>query len=75
MELQRKYNEVLQRHDKGAKYLDNMNIPPEQKEKWADTFRGILQQMNEFAGLIAKERGGELTDDEILNGFSERMCL
>jgi len=67
-ELQQKYNEVLQRHDKGAKYLDDMAVSLLDKEKWANEFLEILRAMNELVKAIERH-GHKITDDEILYGF------
>jgi len=67
--LKAKYNEVLERHNKGAAYLDS-DVSLEQKEKWAPEFSDIVRSMNELAGVMAKE-GHTMTDDEILKGFEE----
>jgi hypothetical protein len=68
-ELKRKFNELLIRRDRGEIFLDNPNIPLEQKEKWADTFKDILRQMNELAAAI-EATGHKLTDEEVLEGFN-----
>jgi hypothetical protein len=68
MELKGKYNEVLQRHNKGAKYLDDMSVSLEEKEKWSGEFKDILRSMDELVKAI-EEQGYKVTDDEILNGF------
>ena len=67
-ELKTHYNKLIKRYKTGADYLDNNGIPLEEREKWMDEFRNIIDGLN---GLLKefKKLGIETTEDEIMNGF------
>ena len=67
-ELKTHYNKLIKRYKTGADYLDNNGIPLEEREKWMDEFRNIIDGLNGFLKEF-KKLGIETTEDEIMNGF------
>lgn len=67
-ESMKEYNKLLKRHDAGAQYLDDNNIPIPEREKKVPAFRDIISKMNVLVSTIQKA-GINVTDDEMLNGF------
>lgn len=66
--LKKEYNKLIKRYKTGADYLDNNGIPLEEREKWMDEFRNIIDGLNGFLKEF-KKLGIETTEDEIMNGF------
>lgn len=67
-ELKTHYNKLIKRYKTGGDYLDNNGIPLEEREKWMDEFRNIIDGLNGFLKEF-KKLGIETTEDEIMNGF------
>lgn len=65
--MKRKYNEGLKRLNKAMKYLDNTNIPIEQREKHIGAFKKLLHNQNIMMDKLNLKSG----DKEVLNGFEE----
>lgn len=63
------YNRLIKREKKGAAYLDNPDIPTQEKEKWIGEFQKIIKALNGLIPYIEKAAGRKMTSDEILNGF------
>lgn len=64
------YNRLIKREKKGSAYLDNPDVPEQEKEKWIGEFQKILRALNDLISLIEKELGRNMTSEEILNGFT-----
>lgn len=72
-----KYNGLIERAKKGTAYLDNPNVPAQEKERWIGEFQKIIRALNDLIRLTEKELGRKMTDNEILNGFTgvERSAM
>jgi hypothetical protein len=66
-DLKDKYNTLLKRHNKGALYLDDISMPAAEREKWIPEFIKIVTGLESTLSEI--QISGEVTEDEILNGF------
>ncbi len=66
--LKKQYNDVLIRHYKGKKYLDDDSILIENREKWVPEFTNILHELSRILKAI-EDSGIKYTDSEILGGF------
>lgn len=64
------YNRLIKREKKGAAYLDNPDVPAQEKERWIGEFQKIIRALNDLICLIEKELGRNMTSEEILNGFT-----
>ena len=64
------YNQLIKREKKGEAYLDNPEVPAQEKEKWIGEFQKIIRALNDLIWLIEKELGRNMTSEEILNGFT-----
>ncbi len=71
-EVKKSYNRLLTRQQNAGKYLDDINIPNEEKENHILTFRiEILDTLNSYLEVL-KEWGEIVTDEEILRGMHIR---
>lgn len=66
--LKKEYNKLIKRYKAGGEYLDNNDIPIEEREKWIGEFRKIIDVLNGFINEF-KKLGVELTDNDVMNGF------
>lgn len=57
------YNSLVKRLKEAEKYMDNNDIPIEERETWIPRLQELMRDM----GRIAKEF--KLTEEEMLNGF------
>ena len=63
-ELKKQYNEVLRRFYKAEMYLENNDIPLEEREKHIPKAKEVIDGLNTLLKEI-----GTYTDHEMLNGF------
>jgi hypothetical protein len=52
-----KYNQLLQRHEKAAIYLDNPTIAIEEKEKYIPVYLAILKELSKILEQINQNGG------------------
>jgi hypothetical protein len=55
MPLLTEYNKLLDRQRKGAQYLDNPNIPLEEREKWKGEYAKILKRLSELYKQLGRK--------------------
>lgn len=70
-ELKKQYNALLMRHNRAASFLDDDNIPAEEREQHIPAFRQIIADMEAILKSI-KAKGQEASETEILQGFKVR---
>lgn len=68
--MMEKYNLLLRRYHRAVKWLDDPVRTEEEREKYIDNFREILQGLNFYLKKI-KETGINLTSKQILEGFND----
>jgi hypothetical protein len=57
--LEQEYDQLLKRFYKAVEYLDNKEIPLEERKKWLPEYRKILDKLNELVTQMRK-RGKEV---------------
>ena len=62
--IKEKYDNVLKRYKRAEKYMDNLNTPLSQKEKYVGHFYEIIVQLNNLLDEIK-----DYTKHEAMNGF------
>jgi hypothetical protein len=62
------YNQLVNRKNKGMKYLDDPQIPNETKDKFADAFRNIVDRLLVLQEEL-RELGFEITCNDFLYGI------
>ncbi|HCS73020.1 MAG TPA: hypothetical protein DIW17_04005 [Clostridiales bacterium] len=65
------YNKLIKRQKDGAIYLDNPNVPMEERSRWIGKFQEILSSLNALINEIENKLGRKMTKKEILEGFIE----
>jgi hypothetical protein len=65
------YNKALEHFYKAANTMDDLTVAIEKKDKWQGRFRELLDGLNKLVGEIEKELDREMTESEIINGFSK----
>lgn len=68
MQIQQEYNNLLKRCNNGMKYLDDNNIPIQERESKVSDFRMIVGRLNNILWEL-KQQGINATNKEILEGF------
>jgi len=62
------YNKLLERCRKGEKFLDDKNIPLQERELRIPAFMGIMDKMNGIL-INLEEQGVKATEKQILEGW------
>lgn len=65
------YNQLIKREKKGAAYLDNPNIPLDEREAMIPAFIKIIEGLDRILNAL-QQKGVTFTDDEVLNGFEQK---
>lgn len=65
------YNKALEGFYKAVNTMNDLTIPNNKKDKWEPRFKELLTNLNRLVHEIEKELGREMTEDEVLNGFSK----
>ena len=70
LEVKKSYNRILKRQQEAGKYLDDTSIPITEREKHILAFRiEIVEPLNTYLEVL-RDWQVEVTEHEILNGFS-----
>jgi len=68
-EIKRAYNRLLKREQEAGRYLDDISIPIQEREKRIPVYKiEILDPLEAYLKIL-KDWAVDVTDDEILNGF------
>ena len=67
-ELKKQYNKLIKIHNEIGKWLDDINVPIEEKEPRIPDFYKLIVKLGSILKKL-KSKGIEFTEDEILNGF------
>lgn len=67
-ELKKQYNKLIKIHNEIGKWLDDINVPIEEKEPKIQDFYKLIVKLSNILKKL-KSKGIEFTEDEILNGF------
>ena len=68
-EVKRSYNRILKRQQEASKYLDDSNIPVEEREKHVLAFRiEITDPLNSYLQVL-NDWKVTVSDDEIMGGM------
>ena len=66
--MKSEYNKINQRIKKGGTYLDNEDVPLEEREKFIPAYCKIILEQNNVLHRL-KNAGVEVTDEQYFNGF------
>lgn len=64
------YNTLIERRNKGEKFLDNPSISIQEKMKHVDRFINLLKQISELQETI-NTMGYRITDNDLLYGIGK----
>jgi len=67
-ELKREYNSFIARIKKGERYLDKIEVPVDEREKWIPAFKYLIDNCNRLINTF-EHYGVSMTDEEIREGF------
>lgn len=68
-ELKKEYNTYLMRHFKAAIYLDDNNIPLDEREQWLPEYKNILDNLNRILNQLDIYEA-TYSANEVLGGFN-----
>ena len=68
VELKRFYNVLIKRHKKACDYLDNNDIPLEQRDKHVSRYQTLMKTINKCVEMLEINEI-KMSNNEIRNGF------
>jgi len=68
--LKEKYNRLLTIENKIGAWLDDPNVPNEEKEPFIPRYKALLDKLGDLLKQL-KANGISYTDHEVLHGFTE----
>lgn len=71
IKMKEEFNTLLQRLEKGRRYIDNPNLSPPEKENALELYVKILLDMKTVSEIL-KLSGEELTEEIYSRGFDVR---
>jgi hypothetical protein len=67
------FNNLIDRKNKGEKFLDDLNVPLEEKEKHIDLFKDLLDEINKTE-IELNELDFKTTENDYLHGIAASSC-